>query len=435
VLILFRAESLMRTPRLTSTPLKPPSHLSSSIIEIPYAPENIRNFCIIAHIDHGKSTLADRLLEFTKTVAARDMQEQLLDNMDIERERGITIKLQAARMVYNAKNGKKYVLNLIDTPGHVDFGYEVSRSLAACEGALLVVDASQGVEAQTMANAYLAVENDLEIIPVINKIDLPAADPGKVSQEVESTVGLDCSNAIRASAKMGLGIEDILEAIVENMPAPRADCTKPLRALIFDSYYDAYRGVVVFFRVIDGEIKKGDKIRFMASGMEYEVLEVGVMTPAQVKVDVLRAGEVGFMSAAIRAVDHARVGDTIAVGGPNKDSKLDPLPGYLPAKPMVFCGLYPTESDDYEKLRDAIGKLKLNDAALSYTPETSSAMGFGFRCGFLGLLHMDIIQERLEREYSLDLIVTAPSVVYKVVMNGEEKEERYIDTPAKLPDP
>jgi GTP-binding protein LepA len=428
----------IQRPRLSNSEhkqIKMSSQDDSASNTIPYLPENIRNFCIIAHIDHGKSTLADRLLEFTKTVATRDMQEQLLDNMDIERERGITIKLQAARMVYHAKNGQKYVLNLIDTPGHVDFGYEVSRSLAACEGALLVVDASQGVEAQTMANAYLAVENNLEIIPVINKIDLPAADPEKVMQEVESTVGLDCTGAIRASAKMGLGIEDILEAIVLKLPSPKADLSKKLRALIFDSYYDAYRGVVVFFRVIDGEIKKGDKVRFMASGMEYEVLEVGVMTPAQVKVDVLRAGEVGFMSAAIRAVDHARVGDTIALGGPGKDTQLEPLPGYLPAKPMVYCGLYPTESDDYEKLRDAIGKLKLNDAALSYTPETSSAMGFGFRCGFLGLLHMDIIQERLEREYNLDLIVTAPSVVYKIILNGPEREEKLIDTPAKLPDP
>lgn len=359
------------------------------------------------------------------------MQEQLLDNLDIERERGITIKLQAARMLYPAKDGELYLLNLIDTPGHVDFGYEVSRSLAACEGALLVVDASQGVEAQTMANVYLALENNLEIIPCINKIDLPAADPDKVSAEVENTIGLDCSEAIHCSAKTGLGIEDILEAIVHRLPSPPADPALPLRALIFDSYYDSYRGVVVFFRVVDGEVRKGDKIRFMNSGMEYEVLEVGVMTPQQIKVDVLRAGEVGFLSAAIKAVDHARVGDTITLARYHEQVK--ELPGYAPAKQMVFAGLYPSDADDYEALRDAIGKLKLNDAAFSYFPETSQAMGFGFRCGFLGLLHMDIIQERLEREYDLDLIVTAPSVVYKAILNNGE--EMLIDSPAKLPDP
>ena len=401
-----------------------------------YNPANIRNFCIIAHIDHGKSTLADRLLEYTKTVAQRDMQQQLLDNMDIERERGITIKLQAARMLYPAKNGQLYMLNLIDTPGHVDFGYEVSRSLAACEGALLVVDASQGVEAQTMANAYLAIDSNLEIMPVINKIDLPAADPDKVSEEVESSVGLDCTDAIRCSAKTGEGIEDILEAIVHRLPPPPnfdTKAEKTLKALIFDSYYDAYRGVIVFFRVVEGEIRKGEKIRFMASAYEYEVLDVGVMTPQQFKVEVLRAGEVGFMSAGIKDVEHARVGDTITRGGSGKDNDVAPLPGYSPAKQMVFCGLYPTETDDYEKLRDAIGKLKLNDAALSYLPETSSAMGFGFRCGFLGLLHMDIVQERLEREYDLDLVVTAPSVVYKTINN--DGSETFIDYPAKLPDP
>ena len=363
------------------------------------------------------------------------MQEQLLDNLDIERERGITIKLQAARMNYVAKNGELYLLNLIDTPGHVDFGYEVSRSLAACEGALLVVDASQGVEAQTMANVYLALDNDLEIIPCINKIDLPAADPDKVREEVENTIGLDCTNAVKCSAKTGIGIEEILESIVHRLPPPTGDKAKPLRALIFDSYYDSYRGVVVFFRVVDGEIKKGDKIRFMNSGTDYEVLEVGVMTPSQVKVDVLRAGEVGFMSAAIKAVDHARVGDTITLA--SKYEEVDELPGYSPAKQMVFAGLYPSESDDYEQLRDAIAKLKLNDAAFSFMPETSTAMGFGFRCGFLGLLHMDIIQERLEREYDLDLIVTAPSVVYKTIkLNSDgSKTEQFIDTPAKLPDP
>jgi len=401
-----------------------------------YDPSKIRNFAIIAHIDHGKSTLADRLLEYTKTVQQRDMQQQLLDNLDIERERGITIKLQAARMNYRAKNGEEYLLNLIDTPGHVDFGYEVSRSLAACEGALLVVDASQGVEAQTMANVYLALENELEIVTCVNKIDLPNADPEKVMLEVESTIGLDTTDAIKCSAKAGLGIEDILEAIVHTLPAPQADSTKPLRALIFDSYYDAYRGVVVFFRVVDGEVKKGDRIRFMNSAVEYDILEVGVMTPVQVKVDTLRAGEVGYFSANIKAVDHARVGDTIILANSQKDySNIEELPGYAPAKQMVFAGLYPSESDDYEALRDAVGKLKLNDAAFSYMPETSTAMGFGFRCGFLGLLHMDIVQERLEREYDLDLIITAPSVVYKIIMNGEDREEKLIDTPAKLPDP
>jgi GTP-binding protein LepA len=358
------------------------------------------------------------------------MQEQLLDSLDIERERGITIKLQAARINYVAKDGVEYLLNLIDTPGHVDFGYEVSRSLAACEGALLVVDAAQGVEAQTMANVYLALENDLEIIPVLNKIDLPAADPEKVKEEVESTIGLDCEDAISCSAKTGLGIEDILESIVKTLPPPEADNTKPLRAMIFDSYYDSFRGVVVFFRVVDGEVRKGDKIRFMNSKMEYEVNEVGVMTPEQVKVDVLRAGEVGFLSAAIKSVDDARVGDTIALAKQHND--IEPLPGYAPAKPMVFAGLYPSDSDDYEKLRDAIGKLKLNDASFTYMPETSTAMGFGFRCGFLGLLHMDIIQERLEREYDIDLIVTAPSVVYKCVMPSGE--EIMVDTPSKLPE-
>lgn len=405
-----------------------------SMSEWTYDPKKIRNFSIIAHIDHGKSTLADRLLEVTKTVQTRDMQEQLLDNLDIERERGITIKLQAARMLYRSKTDNElYMLNLIDTPGHVDFGYEVSRSLAACEGALLVVDASQGVEAQTMANVYLALDNNLEIIPVINKIDLPAADPSKVIEEVENTIGLDCTNALRCSAKTGLGIEEILESVVTNLPPPRGSKEKTLRALIFDSYYDSYRGVVVFFRVVDGEVRKGDKVRFMNSGMEYEVLEVGFMTPNQVRVDVLRAGEVGFLSAAIKAVDHARVGDTITLQ--SKFEEVEPLPGYSPAKQMVFAGLYPSDSDDYENLRDAIAKLKLNDAALSYLPETSTAMGFGFRCGFLGLLHMDIVQERLEREYDLDLIVTAPSVVYKIVLNGDAREEVLIDTPAKMPDP
>ena len=390
----------------------------------------IRNFSIIAHIDHGKSTLADRMLQDTGTVAQRQMKEQFLDNMDLERERGITIKLQAARMNYTAKDGQKYVLNLIDTPGHVDFSYEVSRSLAACEGALLVVDASQGVEAQTLANVYLALENDLEIIPVLNKIDLPGAEPERVAQEIEEVVGLDCSNIIQASAKAGLGINDILEAIVQQVPPPADTVDKPLRALIFDSYYDAYRGVVVYFRVMDGTVKRGDNVRLMASGKEYVIDELGILSPTQVEVDELHAGEVGYFAAAIKAVEDARVGDTITqVDAPAPK----PLPGYTEAKPMVFCGLFPTDSDQYPDLRDALDKLKLNDAALSYEPETSSAMGFGFRCGFLGLLHMEIVQERLEREYDLELITTAPSVIYRVTtIDGQVME---IDNPSLLPDP
>jgi GTP-binding protein LepA len=390
----------------------------------------IRNFSIIAHIDHGKSTLADRMLQDTGTVAQRQMKEQFLDNMDLERERGITIKLQAARMNYTAKDGQKYVLNLIDTPGHVDFSYEVSRSLAACEGALLVVDASQGVEAQTLANVYLALENDLEIIPVLNKIDLPGAEPERVAQEIEDVVGLDCSNIIQASAKAGIGINDILEAIVQQVPPPADTVDKPLRALIFDSYYDAYRGVVVYFRVMDGTVKRGDNVRLMASGKEYVIDELGILSPTQVEVDELHAGEVGYFAAAIKAVEDARVGDTITqVDAPAPN----PLPGYTEAKPMVFCGLFPTDSDQYPDLRDALDKLKLNDAALSYEPETSSAMGFGFRCGFLGLLHMEIVQERLEREYDLELITTAPSVIYRVTtIDGQVME---IDNPSLLPDP
>ncbi|MEO0013602.1 MAG: hypothetical protein RLZZ535_1991 [Cyanobacteriota bacterium] len=390
----------------------------------------IRNFSIIAHIDHGKSTLADRMLQDTGTVAQRQMKEQFLDNMDLERERGITIKLQAARMNYTAKDGQKYVLNLIDTPGHVDFSYEVSRSLAACEGALLVVDASQGVEAQTLANVYLALENDLEIIPVLNKIDLPGAEPERVAQEIEEVVGLDCSNIIQASAKAGLGINDILEAIVQQVPPPADTVAEPLRALIFDSYYDAYRGVVVYFRVMDGTVKRGDNVRLMASGKEYVIDELGILSPTQVEVDELHAGEVGYFAAAIKAVEDARVGDTITqVDAPAPN----PLPGYTEAKPMVFCGLFPTDSDQYPDLRDALDKLKLNDAALSYEPETSSAMGFGFRCGFLGLLHMEIVQERLEREYDLELITTAPSVIYRVTtIDGQVME---IDNPSLLPDP
>lgn len=390
----------------------------------------IRNFSIIAHIDHGKSTLADRMLQDTGTVAQREMKEQFLDNMDLERERGITIKLQAARMNYTAKDGQEYVLNLIDTPGHVDFSYEVSRSLAACEGALLVVDASQGVEAQTLANVYLALENELEIIPVLNKIDLPGAEPDRIASEIEEVVGLDCNEIVQASAKMGIGIEDILEAIVQQVPPPQDTINEPLRALIFDSYYDAYRGVIVYFRVMDGKIKKGDNVRLMASGKEYVIDELGVLSPTQIEVDELHAGEVGYFAAAIKAVEDARVGDTITlVDAPAPE----PLPGYTEAKPMVFCGLFPTDADQYSDLREALDKLKLNDAALSYEPETSSAMGFGFRCGFLGLLHMEIVQERLEREYNLELITTAPSVIYRVTkIDGEVIE---VDNPSLLPDP
>ena len=390
----------------------------------------IRNFSIIAHIDHGKSTLADRMLQVTKTVAQRQMKEQFLDNMDLERERGITIKLQAARMNYRASDGQNYVLNLIDTPGHVDFSYEVSRSLAACEGALLVVDASQGVEAQTLANVYLALENDLEIIPVLNKIDLPSAEPERVAQEIEDVVGLDCSGVIQASAKAGIGIDEILESIVHLVPPPTDTVDQPLRALIFDSYYDAYRGVIVYFRVMDGHVKTGDRIRLMASGKEFDIDELGVLSPNQIQVDELHAGEVGYIAAAIKTVEDARVGDTITLAeAPTKQA----LPGYTEAKPMVFCGLFPTDADQYEDLRDALEKLKLNDAALSYEPETSTAMGFGFRCGFLGLLHMEIVQERLEREYDLDLITTAPSVVYRITtVEGEVVE---IDNPSQLPPP
>ncbi|MGK7876063.1 MAG: translation elongation factor 4 [Xenococcaceae cyanobacterium] len=390
----------------------------------------IRNFSIIAHIDHGKSTLADRMLQLTGTVAQRKMKEQFLDNMDLERERGITIKLQAARMNYTASDGRDYVLNLIDTPGHVDFSYEVSRSLAACEGALLVVDASQGVEAQTLANVYLALENNLEIIPVLNKIDLPGAEPERVAQEIEDVVGLDCSGVIKASAKAGIGVDDILESIVHLVPPPEDTVDKPLRALIFDSYYDPYRGVIVYFRVMDGRVKQGDRIRLMASGKEYEIDELGVLSPNQIQVDELHSGEVGYLAAAIKTVEDARVGDTITLAEIPAES---PLPGYTEAKPMVFCGLFPTDSDQYEDLRDALEKLKLNDAALSYEPETSSAMGFGFRCGFLGLLHMEIVQERLEREYDLDLITTAPSVVYRVITTDAEVLE--IDNPSQLPPP
>mmetsp|Transcript_27101 Transcript_27101/g.38840 ORF Transcript_27101/g.38840 Transcript_27101/m.38840 type:complete len:692 (+) Transcript_27101:99-2174(+) len=407
--------------------------------DLTYDSELIRNFSIIAHIDHGKSTLADRLLEMTETVAARDMEAQLLDNMDLERERGITIKLQAARVRHKSVVDQKwYTLNLIDTPGHVDFGYEVSRSLAACEGALLVVDAAQGIEAQTLANVYLAIENNLEIIPVINKIDLPAADPERVKEEIETTVGLDTSRAVLASAKAGIGILEILESIVKYVPPPPASTGGPTRALIFDSLYDSYRGVVVFFRVMDGELTKGTKIRFLASGAEHDITEVGILMPQQVPVTSLRAGEVGYLCGSIKDVNDAPVGDTITLASQYKagiasGNPVEMLPGYADSVPMVYCGLFPVDADDYEKLRDSIGKLKLNDAALTYEPENSQAMGFGFRCGFLGLLHMEIVQERLQREYDVDLIVTAPSVVYQV-KNIEDNTITLIDSPSKMPD-
>ena len=390
----------------------------------------IRNFCIIAHIDHGKSTLADRILEYTGALPPRAMVEQVLDKMDLERERGITIKLTAVRLTYRARNGQEYVLNLIDTPGHVDFSYEVSRSLAACEGALLVVDASQGIEAQTLANVYLALENNLEIVPVINKIDLPSAEPERVRQEIEEGIGLDASQALMVSAKLGIGIEEVLEAVVERIPPPRGDREKHLRALIFDSHFDPYKGVICYIRVVDGSIEKGQEIRFLASGKVFEVSEVGVFTPDLQIVERLAAGEVGYVAAGIKNVKDTRVGDTIVDA---RFPETEPLPGYREALPMVFCGLYPVEAANYQDLRDALEKLQLNDAALRYEPETSAALGFGFRCGFLGLLHMEIVQERLEREYGLELIATAPSVVYRVVkMNGEEV---MIDNPALWPPP
>ena len=389
---------------------------------------NVRNFCIIAHIDHGKSTLADRLLEKTGTIAERDMQEQLLDTMDIERERGITIKLNAARMNYKAKDGQNYVLNLIDTPGHVDFSYEVSRSLAACEGALLIVDATQGVEAQTLANVYLAMEQDLEIIPVINKIDLPSANIEGVRQEIEEILGIDGSMAIPVSAKDGTGVEDVLEAIVQYIPAPQDTSDKPLRALIFDSAYDQYLGTVCFFKVIDGSIKNGDKIRFMATNKEFEIVELGYLNPKRVPVNELKTGDVGYLAASIKEITRF-VGDTVThVENPAKE----PLAGYKEALPMVFSGMYPVDNDQYADLKEALEKLKLNDSSITFEPETSSALGFGFRCGFLGMLHMEIAQERLEREYNISLVTTAPSVIYKVhKTNGEIVD---IDNPANLPD-
>ena len=389
--------------------------------------DHIRNFSIIAHIDHGKSTLADRLLEKTATISQRDMQNQLLDTMDIERERGITIKLNAAKMNYKAKNGKDYILNLIDTPGHVDFSYEVSRSLAACEGALLIVDATQGVEAQTLANVYLAMEQNLEIIPIINKIDLPSADVERVKKEIEDVLGIDASMAIPVSAKTGVGIEDVLEAIVEYVPAPIDTSDKPLRALVFDSAYDAYLGTICFFKVVDGSIKLGDKIKFMATGKEFEVVELGFLNPNRIQVPELKTGEVGYFAGSIKEITRF-VGDTIThVETP----ALEALEGYKEAKPMVFSGLYPVNNEDYHELKEALEKLKLSDSSITYEPETSNALGFGFRCGFLGMLHMEIAQERLEREYDLSLITTAPSVIYKVHKTDGEIVE--IDNPAELP--
>ncbi|MFI2857407.1 translation elongation factor 4 [Paenibacillus sp. JSM ZJ436] len=389
----------------------------------------IRNFCIIAHIDHGKSTLADRILEFTGALSSREMQEQVLDQMDLERERGITIKLQAVRLNYRGDDGEEYILNLIDTPGHVDFTYEVSRSLAACEGALLVVDAAQGIEAQTLANVYLALDNNLEILPVINKIDLPSADPERVKQEVEDVIGLDASDAVLASAKAGIGIKEILEQVVQKVPAPAGDASEPLKALIFDSHYDPYKGVIVYVRVIDGSIKSGSKIKMMATGKTFEVIEVGAFKPRMSIVDELNVGDVGFIVAGIKSVGDTRVGDTVTDA---KRPTVQPLPGYRKINPMVFCGLYPIETSDYNDLREALEKLQLNDASLSFEPETSSALGFGFRCGFLGLLHMEIIQERIEREFNIPLITTAPSVIYRITLtNGEQMQ---IDNPSHYPE-
>ncbi len=392
--------------------------------------KKIRNFCIIAHIDHGKSTIADRLIEYTGTLQKREMEAQVLDSMDLERERGITIKAQSVRILYKAQDGEEYILNLIDTPGHVDFSYEVSRSLAACEGALLVVDAAQGVEAQTLANVYLALEHDLEIIPVINKIDLPSADPDRVKQEIEDIIGLDASDAVLCSAKSGIGIPDILEAIVNKVPAPPDKSDKPTRALIFDSRFDAYKGAIAYVRVKEGSIKAKDTIRMMHDKKDFDVTELGIFTPYLVPVQELPCGSVGCIAASIKNVKDCHVGDTVTLAN---NPASEPLPGYRKAVSMVYCGLYPTESKDYENLRDALEKLQLNDAALEYEAETSLALGFGFRCGFLGLLHMDVIQERLEREYNLTLITTAPSVNYKVYKtNGEMLE---VDNPAKLPPP
>ncbi|HTP90945.1 MAG TPA: translation elongation factor 4 [Xanthobacteraceae bacterium] len=391
---------------------------------------NIRNFAIIAHIDHGKSTLADRLIQLTGGLEAREMVDQVLDSMDIERERGITIKAQTVRLNYRARDGKDYVLNLIDTPGHVDFAYEVNRSLAACEGSLLVVDASQGVEAQTLANVYQAIDNNHEIVPVLNKVDLPAAEPDKVKQQIEDVIGLDASDAILISAKTGMNVPEVLEAIVHRLPPPKGDAAAPLKALLVDSWYDAYLGVVVLFRVVDGVLKKGQRIRMMGTGASYEVDRVGVFTPKRVELGELGPGEIGFLTASIKEVADTRVGDTIT---DDRKPVAEPLPGFRPAIPVVFCGLFPVDAADFENLRAAMGKLRLNDASFSYEMETSAALGFGFRCGFLGLLHLEIIQERLEREFNLNLIATAPSVIYKVKLRDGRQLE--IHNPVDMPDP
>ncbi|MBF0546155.1 MAG: elongation factor 4 [Candidatus Riflebacteria bacterium] len=391
--------------------------------------EHIRNFCIIAHIDHGKSTLADRLIETTQTVSKREMRDQILDSMDLERERGITIKAQSVKMIHHAKNNKEYIYNLIDTPGHVDFSYEVSRAIAACEGAVLVVDASQGVEAQTMANVTLALAHNLEIIPVINKIDLPAADPDKAKKEIENLIGIDCSNALLVSAKEGTGVPELLEAIHERIPHPKGDENATFRALVYDAKYDSYKGVVVYFRVFDGKIKVGDRIKFLRTGSSFEVIETGVFNPKPFSQKEISTGCVGYLCATIKEMGHVRIGDTVVLA----DSKdVQPIPGFKEAKQMVFCGLYPVEANDFNELRNALEKLVLNDASIFYIPENSVALGFGFRCGFLGLLHMEIVQERLEREYNLDLVTTAPNVVYQLLLkDGTELE---IDSPSKLPD-
>ncbi|MBV7390094.1 translation elongation factor 4 [Enterococcus alishanensis] len=401
-----------------------------NIEEMKARQEKIRNFSIIAHIDHGKSTLADRILEQTNTVSSREMQDQLLDSMDLERERGITIKLNAVELHYTANDGEDYIFHLIDTPGHVDFTYEVSRSLAACEGAVLVVDAAQGIEAQTLANVYLALDNDLEIVPVINKIDLPAADPERVRKEIEDVIGIDAEDAVLASAKTGIGIDEILEQIVSIVPAPNGDLNAPLKALIFDSVYDSYRGVVLNVRINDGIVRPGDRIQLMSNGKTFEVTEVGVFSPKAVQRDYLMVGDVGYITAAIKSVQDTRVGDTVTLA---ENPAEEALPGYRKMNPMVYCGLYPIDTSRYNDLREALEKLQLNDAALQFEPETSQALGFGFRCGFLGLLHMDVVQERLEREFNLELITTAPSVIYHV--NQTDGTQIVVDNPAEFPDP